>query len=142
MKRRKYLNNQGFSLMEILIVITLIAVAGTFVVGNLIDSLNDGRQQTAKTQIKQYGSILEDYRRRCNTYPTTEQGLEALIENPENSCKRYPPNGFLQDGKLIDDPWGNPYEYESDGRQYTLRSYGADSQPGGENYDKDISNRD
>lgn len=144
MKRRKYLNQKGFSLMEILIVLTLIAIGGTFVVNTLIDRLNEGQVSAAKSQIKNYATLLEDYRRYCNRYPSTDEGLDALIEKPaESTCKRYPPNGFIQGGKLQDDPWGAPYEYESEnGRSYVIRSFGRDGQPGGDGFDADINSKD
>lgn len=139
-------DNAGFSLVEIMIVIALIAVAGTFVTGQLIARMNEGYQTTAKTQMNGFKQMLEDYRRYCGIYPTTNQGLDALVAKPTSApdCPNYPASGFLQDGKLPTDPWGTPYVYESpdDGRTFVITSLGADHRPGGEGFDKDLKSNE
>jgi len=143
--RRKYLKSQkGFSLMEILIVITLIALAGTFVVNQLLARLDEGNINGAKIQMNAFKQLLEDYRRYCNQYPATEQGLEALISKPSLApeCKNYPASGFIQGGKVPADPWGNSYLYESDGTKYTVTSLGSDGAEGGEGSKADIKSTD
>ena len=140
----KILKNQvGMSLVEILIAITLLGVVGTLVVSNVIDSLREGETNSTKIQIKSLGKILLDYKRKCGTYPTTDQGLDALVEKPTSGkeCKRYPPNGFI-DGVVPEDPWGSDFEYTSDGRKYTILSFGVDGLEGGEGYDADLSSED
>ncbi len=134
----------GMSIIEILIAITLLGVVGTIVVTNVIGSLNEGEVKTTKIQIKTLGNILLDYRRKCGLYPTSDQGLDALVEAPTSGkeCKRYPPGGFLKDGIIPEDPWGNEYLYESDGRKYTIISFGVDGIEGGEGVDADISSDD
>ena len=90
------------------------------------------------------GDILREYKRKCGRYPTTDQGLDALIAAPTSgkTCKRYPPNGFI-DGNLPVDPWDTEFDYTSDGKRYELISYGADEEEGGEDEaDKDISSKD
>lgn len=139
------LNSQrGMSLVEILIAITLLGVVGTLVVSNVIDSLREGETNSTKIQIKNLGNILLDYKRKCGLYPTSDQGLDALIQAPTSGkeCKRYPPNGFIEGGKIPEDPWGNEFLYESDGREYTITSFGVDGVEGGEGYDADISSKD
>ncbi|MBT4790194.1 MAG: prepilin-type N-terminal cleavage/methylation domain-containing protein, partial [Halobacteriovoraceae bacterium] len=108
-------SQRGMSLVEILIAITLLGVVGTLVVSNVIDSLREGETNSTKIQIKSLGKILIDYKRKCGVYPTSEQGLDALVEAPTTGklCKRYPPNGFI-DGNVPEDPWGNEFEFESD----------------------------
>ena len=135
-------NQKGLSLVEILIALTLLALAGTFVVSNVFDSLREGEINSAKIQIQKLEEILTDYRRKCGRYPTTDQGLDALVSNPGEACKRYPPNGFIKDGKIPMDPWDNEFGYESDGRKYVIISYGPDGLEGGEEYDADISSED
>lgn len=134
----------GMSLVEILIAITLLGVVGTIVVSNVIDSLREGETESVKIQISSLGKILLDYKRKCGTFPTADQGLEALVEAPTSGreCKRYPPNGFIQDGNIPQDPWGNDYLYESDGRTYTITSLGVDGLEGGDGWDADISSAD
>lgn len=137
-------SQRGMSLVEILIALTLLGIAGTFVVGQVFQSLEEGRVSSAKIQIQKLGEILRDYRRKCGMYPTTEQGLDALINAPTTgkTCKRYPPNGFI-DGKVPVDPWETEFIYESDGKRYEIISLGADLAEGGEEgFDKDISSKD
>lgn len=130
----------GFSLIEILVALTLLGIAGAFVAGRIFDQLHEGRVRAAKIQMQSFQARLQDYRRRCGAYPTTDQGLEALISEPTSGrpCRSYPPNGFIEGGQLPDDPWGHPYIFESDGREFNIISYGADNAPGGEGQDRDI----
>lgn len=132
-------SQKGFSLIEILIALTLLAIAGTFVVGQFMDSLYEGQVKSTKIQMSNLEGLLKEFRRKCNFYPTSEQGLEALVTKPTSGreCKDYPPNGFI-DGDLPKDPWDNDFVYESDGRSYNIFSYGADAEPGGEGNDADI----
>lgn len=147
MKRRKLLGTQhGFSLMEILIVISLIAVAGTFVIGQLVGRLEEGNYQAAKTQINLFKGLLEDYRRYCSIYPTTEQGLDALVAKPSGApeCANYPASGFIQGGKVPLDPFGIAYDYQSPdgGKTFVITSFGSDKVEGGEGFAKDIKSNE
>jgi general secretion pathway protein G len=138
----KVLKSQaGMSLMEILIALTLLGIAGTFVATAVFDRLQEGRVESAKIQVQRLGEILKDYRRKCGAYPSSDQGLDALISKPGTGkeCKRYPPNGFVEDGKIPMDPWDNEFIYESNGRKYNIISLGADGEEGGDDYDADIS---
>lgn len=137
-------SQSGMSLMEILIALTLLGIAGTFVATAVFDRLQEGRVESAKIQVQRLGEILKDYRRKCGTYPSTDQGLDALITKPSTGkdCKRYPPNGFIEDGKIPMDPWDNEFIYESSGRKYSIISLGADGEDGGEGYDADINSDD
>ncbi len=133
---RKILNQRGMSLVEILIVITLMAVVGTIAATQVIERMQEGYVSTAKTQINALKGMLEDYRRYCNYYPTTEQGLEALVSKPTTApdCPNYPASAFLKDGKVPMDPWGKPYDYQSpdNGKTFVITSFGKDGAPGGE----------
>lgn len=147
MKKRKLFGNQkGFSLMEILIVIALIAVAGTFVIGQLVSRLDEGNYSAAKTQIQLLKGMLEEYRRYCGIYPTEGQGLEALVAKPTEppECTNYPASGFLRDNKVPLDPWGVPYQYSSPdaGKTYVITSYGTDKVENGEGFAKDIKSNE
>lgn len=140
------LNSQkGMSLPEILVALTILGIAGTFVASAVFEKLQEGQVQSTKIQIQKLGEILKDFRRKCGTYPTEDQGLDALINKPTNGreCKRYPSNGFIEKGKIPKDPWDNEFIYTSqDGRSYTIMSYGADGVEGGEGADADISSED
>jgi len=140
----KSLSQAGMSIIEILIALTLLGLAGTFVVGQVYDNLKEGEIKSAKIQIKGLGDRLKEFRRDCGFYPDTEQGLDALVNKPTNGreCKRYAPNGYIDGGKLPDDPWGAPFVYESNGTDYTIISYGNDNAEGGEGADADLSSKD
>jgi len=137
-------NESGMSLIEILIVITLIAVAGSFVATQVFDRLQEGNASAAKAQINGLKSMMEDYRRYCNQYPTTEQNLDALVAKPTTApeCPNYPASAFIADGKIPKDPWTTPYLYESDGKKYVITSFGKDGKEGGEGFDKDIKSNE
>lgn len=134
------LNQKGFSLIEILIALTLLAIAGTFVVGRFMDSLNEGQVKSTKIQMSNLDARLKEFRRKCGFYPTTEQGLEALVTKPTGGreCKDYPANGFIEGEQIPKDPWDNDFIYESDGKTVNIYSYGPDGEPGGEGTDADI----
>ena len=133
-------NQRGFSLIEILIALTLLALAGTFVVGKFLDNLHEGQVNSAKIQMSNLEGRLKEFRRKCGFYPTTEQGLEALVTKPSGGreCKDYPQNGFIDGDQVPKDPWDHDFVYESDGKTFNIYSYGADGEAGGEGNDADI----
>jgi len=137
-------SQQGLSLIEILIALTLLALAGTFVGGRVFENLQEGKIQTAKIQIKSISERLKEFRRDCNYLPTSDQGLDALIDKPTGGreCKRYAPGGYIEGGKIPQDPWDQEYIYESDGKTFTIISLGADNAEGGEGVDADINSKD
>lgn len=136
--RRKQ-DQAGFTLTEMLIVIALIGGIMTLVGGNIIGKFNTAKIDSTKIQMKQLGVILDDFNRVCGFYPTTDQGLDALLKAPSGrECKNYQPDGFVKGGKLPKDAWGNDFVYESDGGKYKLISLGADNKAGGDGNNKDI----
>lgn len=145
-KKLRTRNNQaGFSLVEIMIVITLLGLIMTFAVRNYSAREQEGRRKGAKILMQQLRTALDDYYRTCGNYPTDAQGgLQALITKPaDGSCKDYDPNGYLAGKNVPKDPWGGDFVYISeDGRKYTLKALGSDRKEGGEGNDKDISTED
>ncbi len=138
-------NQAGMSILEILIALTLLGLGGTFVAGKVFENLQEGKVQTAKIQIKSVGDRLKEFRRDCGFFPTSDQGLDALLNKPEGGgreCKRYSPTGYIDGGRVPQDPWDAEYIYESDGKAYTIISLGADNAEGGEGFDADISSKD
>lgn len=137
-------SQNGMSLIEILIALTLMGIAGTFVAGKVYENLQNGQVQSTKIQIKALSDRLKEFRRDCNFLPTTDQGLDALIEKPTGGreCKRYAPGGYIDGGKIPLDPWDSEYIYESDGKTFTITSLGADNAEGGEGADADIKSSD
>jgi general secretion pathway protein G len=132
----------GFTLIEIMVVVVILAVLGALVVPNILGKVDKARITAAQTDIKSIGTALDLYRLDNFKYPTTEQGLQALVKQPADpTITNYPAGGYLH--TLPKDPWGNVYLYASpgtDGRDYDLMSYGRDGKPGGEGPDADISN--
>ncbi len=133
-------NQNGFTLIEILVALTLLALMGTFAVGKFMDSLTEGQQKSAKIQMSNLDSRLKEFRRKCGFYPTADQGLEALVTKPGGGreCKDYPPNGFIDGDQVPKDPWEHDYIYESDGKIFNIYSYGNDGEAGGEGNDADV----
>jgi general secretion pathway protein G len=132
----------GFTLIEIMVVVVILAVLGALVVPNILGKVDKARVTAAQTDIKSIATALDLYRLDNFKYPTTEQGLQALIKQPADpTITNYPAHGYLQAQNVPKDPWGNPYMYVSpgaDGRDYEITSYGADGKPGGEGTNADI----
>lgn len=133
-------STKGFSLVEILVGMTLLALAAAFIGTQVFDRLEEGRVKSSKIQIQSLGQILEDYRRICFSYPSGDQGLEALVRKPGEGqdCKGYPENGFIQGNKVPVDAWDRPFFYESDGSRYRIFSLGRDGAEGGTGSAADI----
>lgn len=131
---------RGFSLIEILIALTLLALAGTFVGGKIFNSYVEGQVNSTKIQMSNLEGRLKEFRRKCGFYPTTEQGLEALVTKPTGGreCKDYPQNGFIDGDQVPKDPWDHDFIYDSDGKNYNISSLGGDGEPGGDGGDADI----
>ena len=140
--RQTLANDHGFTLTEMLIVIALIALVGTFVTTNVISKFQTSKVNATKIQIKQLGVILDDFKRECGFYPTSEQGLDALVKKPTGGreCKNYDPEGYIKGGKIPKDGFGYDFVYNSDGQKYELKSLGNDNAEGGEGVDADITN--
>ncbi len=133
MKLRKCRKDSGgFTLIELMVVIAIIAMLAAIVGYNVIGSLDDAQVTTAKQQIQNFKSALISYRVTFNKFPSTEEGLGVLIENEKGK-------NFLDSKKVPLDPWDNPYVYKLDGGNYLITSYGADGQPGGTGNNADIS---
>lgn len=124
----------GFSLIELMVVIAIIAMLAAAVGYRVLGALEDAEVTTAKAEISAFKSALINYRIVFKTFPSNEQGLNALVQNEKN-------RKFLDRVPL--DPWNNDYVYKLEGsRDFTIMSYGADGVPGGEGPDADISSAD
>jgi general secretion pathway protein G len=145
MMRKLFRTNQrGFTLIELMVVITILALLGGIVMPRVIGRLRQARPQKAAIDIKQIGLALDMYAADNGMYPTTEQGLDALITKPTSQPE--PLNwveSYVDPTKFLD-PWGNPYVYESpsqhEGYDYDLYTLGADGQEGGEGENADVTN--
>jgi len=132
----------GFTLMEILIVVVIISILAVTVVPQFMDEPDRARVAQAKATIKNLETSLSLYKLDNFTYPSTSQGLEALVSKPSGSpeAKNWKPGGYIN--KLMEDPWGQPYQYLNPGNhgEYDVYSLGADGQPGGDGINADIGN--
>jgi general secretion pathway protein G len=135
---------RGFTLIEIMVVVVILAILGTLVVPQLLSRVDDARIAKAKNDLRLYESALDLYRMDNFRYPTTDQGLDALVHRPADpNLKNWRPDGYVKN--LVNDPWNRPYVYVSPGTggaPYDLYTLGADGQPGGTGMDADISVRD
>jgi general secretion pathway protein G len=134
-------NHAGFTLIEILVVIAIIAVLATLVAPEVFRHLGSARESTARSQVEMLGAALDAYRLDVGRYPTTEEGLAALRQAPSGAGARWRGPYLRKD--VPADPWGNPYAFHSPGqvnlRGYDLLSHGADGRRGGEGEDADVT---
>ena len=125
-------SERGFTLIEIMIVLTLLGLIGTFAVTNYMKSQREGYIRSTKILIQQLKTALDDYYRTCNSYPTTAQSMTALISKPgDSTCKDFDPNGYIQGKKVPQDPWGHDFIYLcDDGKHPIIKSLGPDGKEG------------
>jgi general secretion pathway protein G len=133
----------GITLIEMIITITIIAILGIIVYPLIMDLPQKARTQAAKQQIQNFGIALDRYNLDNGFYPSTEQGLQALVSKSDSDPQpmNYNQGGYLKTKEVPKDPWGRPYIYASPGaheNDYEIMSYGADGQEGGEGKNADI----
>lgn len=133
-------NQRGFTLIEIMVVVVILGILAAFVVPKLLSRPDEARITKAATDIKGIEQALGLFKLDSGFYPTTEQGLEALVSKPTigRIPAKYPDGGYLK--KVPSDPWGTPYIYLSPGTHgdFDLISLGADAEAGGEGNNADI----
>lgn len=133
---------RGFTLIEILVVVVIIGILIGLVAPNILGRVDEARVTAARADINTFSQALDMYRLDNHNYPSTEQGLEALVKKPSGSpeAKNWNPSGYLKGGKLPVDPWGREYLYLSPGAHgpFDLYSLGADGKEGGSGYDADV----
>ena len=137
---RLIFNRSGFTLIEIMVVIIILGILVGLIVPRFLEKPEKARIVKAQMQIESISGALKEYKLDNGDYPTTEQGLEALVEKPSigQVPKKYPEKGYLP--KIPKDPWGNDYVYISPGEHgdFDLISYGADGEEGGEGKNADV----
>ena len=135
--------NRGFSLIELMVVVIILGILAMYIGPKLMGRTEQAKEVQARVQITGLETALKLYKLDNGFYPTTEQGLQALVERPdaENVSQNWRKGGYLEKGKVPKDPWGNDFIYLSPGIQgdYDITSYGADGVPGGEDENKDIN---
>jgi general secretion pathway protein G len=128
----------GFTLIELMVVLVIIGVLAALIVPNVLDRAEDARATAAKTDVNNLMQALKLYKLDNQRYPTTEQGLQALLAKP--TAGPIPPNWKPYVEKLPQDPWNHPYQYLNPGvkGEIDVMSFGADGQAGGEGKNADI----
>ena len=138
------LSNHGFTLIELMVVIVILGILAGLIVPRLMGRPEEAKQLKAKMQIESLETALKLYKLDNGYYPSTEQGLQALVEPPTvgQLPRAWREGGYLEKGKVPKDPWKNDYVYLSPGLHgdYDIVSYGNDGEPGGEGENADVNN--
>jgi len=139
-------NDQGFTLLEIMVVVVILSILALYVGPKIMGRPQEARINAAMIQITSIETALKMYKLDNGAYPSTEQGLDALVQAPEvgQLANKWRKGGYMEKSKIPKDPWGNEYIYLSPGTYNTdsfdLMSYGPDGEPGGEDENADINN--
>ena len=137
MRRPQYM--RAFTLIELMVVIVILGILATLIMPRILDRPEQARRMKAKVQIRNFQSALALFKTDTGRFPTTAEGLEALVRDP--GVPGWKEGGYLEQGKVPLDPWGNPYGYlcpGRDGRDCDLTSRGKDGEAGGTGNDADI----
>ncbi len=129
----------GFTLLELLVVLVILGLLASLVGPQVLRHVGSSKTKTAALQIQELGAALDLYRLEVGRYPTTQQGLQALVQQPSGTANWNGP--YLSKSVVRQDPWGNDYHYEAPGSHgdYDLYSLGADGQEGGEGENQDVA---
>jgi general secretion pathway protein G len=142
--RKMKRNEKGFTLIELMVVIVILGILAGLIVPRIMGRPDEARRAKARIQLESLETALKLYKLDNGNYPTTEQGLNALVEPPAvgTPVKNWRQGGYLEKGKVPKDPWDNDFVYISPGAHgdFDLISRGADGEPDGEGNNKDISN--
>jgi general secretion pathway protein G len=132
----------GFTLIEILVVVMILGLLISLAAPSLIGRTDDAKVVKARADIVAIEQALALYKLDSGSFPTSDQGLEALVEEPTrgDTPRNWRQGGYME--RVPVDPWDGPYLYAADGQSYVLRSLGADGKEGGEGYEADIDSRD
>lgn len=135
----KRLGSGGFTLIEIMVVVFILGLLVTLVAPKIIGRTDEARRVKAAADIKGIVEALHLFKLDNGFYPSTGEGLNALVQRG-GSAKNFNPDGYMD--SVPTDPWGNTYQYFSDGSDFMVKSYGADGQEGGEGKSSDINSRE
>ena len=142
--RPGFMNQRGFTLIELMVVIVILGILAGLIIPRIMGRPEEARRMKARVQIESIETALKLYKLDNGSYPSTEQGLEALVEAPSvgQLPRAWRDGGYLEKGRVPKDPWDNEFIYLSPGvnSDFDLISYGADGEPGGEDNDKDVNN--
>jgi general secretion pathway protein G len=134
---------RGFTLIELMVVLVILGILAGLIIPKVMGRPDDARRQKTRMQMESIETALKLYKLDTGNYPTTEQGLQALVEPPETGAlaENWKEGGYLEKGKVPKDAWGREFIYVSPGSNgdYDLSSTGADGEQGGEGKNKDIT---
>ena len=128
----------GFTLIEIMVVVVILGILGALIVPNVIGRPDQAKVEAATSDLRAISTALEMYRMDNGNYPSSDQGLDALVTQPSGypEARRWNPDGYLQ--KVPKDPWDEPYLYVSEDNSYDVYTFARDRREGGEGYDTDL----
>lgn len=141
---KKDRKREGFTLVEIMAVVIIIGLLATIAAVNFLGQTDKARVITTRANLKMLAGAVAQFKMDTGRYPTEEEGLKALVEQPSD-VKNYQPGGYLDSTTVPKDAWGNDFIYilyPESGKPFEIISYGADGQEGGEGYNADISSLD
>lgn len=141
MKNKK--QKRGFTLIEMMVVIIILGILAAFVIPNITGKSDEAKSKMVCVQMKSISESLKMFKLDNGSYPTTEEGLAALLANPDSEkYKNYSSNGYFEGGKIPKDPWKGEYSYINDEGSISLASLGGDGKEGGDKEAKDISSKE
>lgn len=139
-KRNFMKKNSAFTLLELMVVIIILGLLASIVLPNLIGQASSAKKGTVCTQMKVLSTVLKNYKFTLGTYPSTEDGLQALVKNPDpETFTNYPEGSFLDEGRLPKDAWGHAFIYTKNEGMFDIISLGADAKEGGDGENSDIT---
>ena len=134
----------GFTMVELMAMLIIIGLLATLVVTKVASKIDQARVTTAKANLKMLHNAVNQFKMGTGRFPTEEEGLEALVEQPSD-VTGYEPGGYLETTEIPKDAWGREFYYElfpESGKPFVIISYGADGEEGGEDYDTDLYSTD
>ncbi len=138
-QRARRTDQRGFTLVELLVVLVILGLIAAFATPQIIKYLGRAKTDAARIQIERLSGVLDLYRLEVGGYPTSDDGLQALMEQPPDAEKWNGP--YLRKANALIDPWGRPYIYQSPGEHgdFDLSTFGADGSDGGDGEDQDVT---
>ncbi|MHC4573676.1 MAG: type II secretion system major pseudopilin GspG [Planctomycetota bacterium] len=143
-RKKKKTMRKGFTMVELMAMLIIIGLLATLVVTKVADQIDKARFTTTRANLRALHDKVNEFKMDTGRYPTEEEGLDALIEQPSDVIN-YPPGGYLDTTEVPKDAWGNDFYYErfpESGKEFVIISWGGDGEEGGEGYEEDMYSTD